>query len=557
MAQPTPGGDPVEPAGSGRAAAYFKFDTRLDYYMKLAEEPSRSDGNSHSPGNLPRDNGGPQDFDMLDTGNIASPDVLTPVSSASLPGASVYAGSRPFSATYGSPEQQASGPIVSSRTKRAGTFQVYPDGRRSYFGPTSYLHFFPKSSMLWDIGTTGSGRDPSANGLLLAPEYHVLEDQLVNAFFTYDNLFLDAFDESVYLRDKARFEAGQDAFLYSHALGYAILAAGLLYSSETDLMSLPDDSEEDFASRARRLLHIELEAPSVSTVLTLIVLCSLSAAEALDDQGWFYSGTALRLIPALGLDQIDGLSHPLEDKNALRVLRRSIVAGATCLDTIWHGWCGRSTPGLGSFPILQFEDESFHDDGESNCAAVSRFIALGFIHRNLLWQSTQEKPNIDQIWTAMQQWTTSMSSSGLYEQTDRRTSALALQSLMHFHGMLIQFHQLQPNAATERRSSSAKICIYSLEKCIESANEISHLQQVFRKRHGLGRLHPLSIHPMLAASLIHVQSFAESQGSSRESKQARQNVLRSIQVFGEIAETMNAGSRALEIVIAAQREWSK
>ena len=62
------------------------------------------------------------------------------------------------------------------------------------------------------------------------------------------------------------------------------LAVGLLYSLETDSTAL-FDSSEDFASLARRFLRDELEAPSVSTVLTLIVLCSLSAAEALDDQG--------------------------------------------------------------------------------------------------------------------------------------------------------------------------------------------------------------------------------------------------------------------------------
>ncbi|KAH7139749.1 hypothetical protein B0J13DRAFT_558430 [Dactylonectria estremocensis] len=557
MAQPTSVQEPVEAAGSERAAAYFKFDTRLDYYMKLAEEPSVLDGTGYPKRDPLRDSGRSQDADMLDTGTIASPDVLTPGSSESLPGASAHAGSRPYSVPFGSPGQPPSGPVISRWTSRAGAFQVTPDGRRSYFGPTSYLHFFPSSSMLWDPILRRRGRDPGVNKLLLAPEYRALDDQLVDAFFTYDNLFLDAFDKSVYLRDKARFEAGQDAFLYSHALGYAILAVGLLYTRETDSMSLPDGSKEDFASQARRLLHAELEAPSVSTILTLIVLCSLSAAEALDDQGWFYSGTALRLIPALGLDRNDGLSHPMEDKSTLRTLQRSIVAGATCLDTIWHSWCGRSTPGLASFPSLQSEDENSHHTREPSCAAASSFIALGFIHRDMLWQSAQEEPKFDQVWAAMEQWTTAILSSRLDEQAERRISALTLQSLMHFHGMHIQLHQLQPNATTATLSSSAGICEYSLGKCIYSGNEISHLQQLFRKRHGLGRLHPLSIHPMLAASLIHVQSFAKSPVSSGESKQARQNVLRSIQIFGEVAETMNAGSRALEIVIAAQREWSK
>lgn len=59
---------------------------------------------------------------------------------------------------------------------------------------------------------------------------------------------------------------------------------GQLYSTETD-PNTADDFPEDFSSRARDLLNSELDSPSVSTVLTLIILCSLSAAEALDDQG--------------------------------------------------------------------------------------------------------------------------------------------------------------------------------------------------------------------------------------------------------------------------------
>jgi len=127
---------------------------------------------------------------------------------------------------------------------------------------------------------------------------------------------------------------------------------------------------------------------------------------------------------------------------------------------------------------------------------------------------------------------------------------------MHYHGIIIQLNRLwRPNFTPSQTSGEVTTSSASLAKCVESAKEISRLQQLFKQIYGLHRLHPLSIHPMLAASLICVHSFAEAPLQSREGRQARQNVLRSIQVFGEVAETLNVGSRALEIVMAVQREW--
>ena len=126
---------------------------------------------------------------------------------------------------------------------------------------------------------------------------------------------------------------------------------------------------------------------------------------------------------------------------------------------------------------------------------------------------------------------------------------------MHCHGITIQLHRLWLDTGRLGYHSSTTMYTSSPAKCIESANEISRLQQLFRQRHGFRRLQPLSIHPMLASSLINVQDLVGSAAQSKEAKQVRQNILRSIQGFGEIAETMNVGSRALEIVMAAQRDW--
>ncbi|CAI4211998.1 unnamed protein product [Parascedosporium putredinis] len=456
--------------------------------MQLAEESGLADDASsedeHGPG---VDADGPQDADMGDSG-VRGPGPAVPAPAATL-GDTVAAVGAPHhgmspdfpihspQSTPGSAYPDVS--RLSNSASSSGAFQVTPDGRRSYFGPTSYVHLARSSSTLWNrhAKQQGSSPAPGASRLLVPQEKQELENNLVDCFFTWDNIFLDAFDEGIYRRDKARYEAGQECFLYSPTLGYAILAVGQLYASDSDWMA--DDLSQNFGSRARGLVTAELDAPSVSTVMALIILCSLSAAEALDDQGWFYSGTALRLITALGLDQQGSLFHPAEDLATLQLLQRSIVVGATCLDTlarlVWKG----------SRLDVKFSDPSDHAS-------------------SLLTQLSGGSGDLDGILAALQ-----------------RLRALP--------------PHLFPQA------------------CIESANEISRLQHVFRQTYGLGRLHPLSTHPMLAASLVSVQSFADAPAQSREARQARQNVLRSIQVFGEVAETLNVGARALDIVMAAQR----
>jgi len=217
MAPSPPTGAPAEVAGS--VASYFKFDSRLDYYMQLAEESGLANDASSPDGEHQV-----QDTDMGES--------VPPVGSTLPPSAAhsrvntTYEGGPGASPTTHSPmstPRLVSPPAraTPSLASRAGAFQVTPDGQRSYFGPTSYLHLLRGSSTLWNR-LVKRARPSSLNRLLMPPEKRALEGRLINCFFTWDNLFLASFDSNLYLRDKARYESGQDACLYSPALGYAM-----------------------------------------------------------------------------------------------------------------------------------------------------------------------------------------------------------------------------------------------------------------------------------------------------------------------------------------------
>jgi hypothetical protein len=58
---------------------------------------------------------------------------------------------------------------------------------------------------------------------------------------------------------------------------------------------------EFFASRAKALLDVEMDSPSVATVQALVLLSAHEAAFTRDARGWLYSGMAMRLAVDLGL----------------------------------------------------------------------------------------------------------------------------------------------------------------------------------------------------------------------------------------------------------------
>jgi hypothetical protein len=71
-------------------------------------------------------------------------------------------------------------------------------------------------------------------------------------------------------------------------------AIGACLSTST-LPNVPDPAPEFFSARAKALLEIEMDGPTVATVQALVVMSALEAAYTRDARGWLYSGkTAVR-----------------------------------------------------------------------------------------------------------------------------------------------------------------------------------------------------------------------------------------------------------------------
>lgn len=70
---------------------------------------------------------------------------------------------------------------------------------------------------------------------------------------------------------------------------YHRCAAGSCLNSRTD-HGLPNNAAEFFGSRAKLLLEIEMDSPSVATVQALVIMSATEAAFTRDARGWLYSG---------------------------------------------------------------------------------------------------------------------------------------------------------------------------------------------------------------------------------------------------------------------------
>lgn len=66
-------------------------------------------------------------------------------------------------------------------------------------------------------------------------------------------------------------------------------------------ITFPKSLPDFFAARAKTLLEIDLDSPSVSTVQAMIVLSSHEIGANRDSRGWLYSGTVAPAHPMCGL----------------------------------------------------------------------------------------------------------------------------------------------------------------------------------------------------------------------------------------------------------------
>ncbi|OAL22856.1 hypothetical protein AYO22_06764 [Fonsecaea multimorphosa] len=219
---------------------------------------------------------------------------------------------------------------------RFGRLRVAEDGYRRYYGATSNLHL-TQSPLVYCFQPTirtipFHGETELLRAGLQWQSDATYEDHLTNLFFAWHNSFLNIVNETVYYHHRALYRSGVSTAYFSETLQNAVMAVGASYSNRR----LPDvdDPPEFFASRAKVLLEIEMDSPSMATVQALGTLSAHEAAYARDSRGWLYVGMAVQLLSDLGLHlDLDATFDSKKDSEEHTNLRRTIFWSTQALDT--------------------------------------------------------------------------------------------------------------------------------------------------------------------------------------------------------------------------------
>ncbi|KAL3456563.1 hypothetical protein BJX64DRAFT_296570 [Aspergillus heterothallicus] len=228
--------------------------------------------------------------------------------------------------------------LIDELSDRVGTLKFEPGGQTQFYGPTSTFNL---ADML---GAAHPKAHPTAQSdaleclVRLGAQETVpaaLENHLMNLYFCWQDPVFRVVDRGIYEEAMAKWYAMEETSFYSESLRNALCALGASFEARyhPDFVTFPKSLVEFFDERAKALLEMELDDPSVATVQALVILSNLETGSRRDARGWLYSGMAIRLAfnLALHLDMSSYVSRGLITA-AHADLRRTVFWAAYTVD---------------------------------------------------------------------------------------------------------------------------------------------------------------------------------------------------------------------------------
>ncbi|KAJ4029053.1 hypothetical protein NW756_006197 [Fusarium oxysporum] len=204
-------------------------------------------------------------------------------------------------------EMEAIDCLAEQLADRVGSLDIGKSGQICYYGPTSNFNLvrMPEPDKLTVHRTVRDHGQECLNvlGLGQAVPFELVQ-HLTNLFFTWQNPTLCIMNRPIF--EMARIDwsnSARETPYFSVALLNSICAAGATFEARhcPDLGTFPRSLSDFFADRAKALLEIELDDPTVATVQAMVILSSHEIGCRRDTRGWLYSGMAVRLAFDLAL----------------------------------------------------------------------------------------------------------------------------------------------------------------------------------------------------------------------------------------------------------------
>ena len=488
---------------------------------------------------------------------------------------------------------EASSPLVDQITGSLGSLQLAEDGQLRFYGATSNLHLLVKGARR-SSGRHGLAHPDEIQAILHAagvdhPVDPELEEHLIKLYFCWEDPSIHVVQEDVFYRERHKCKFGAvRSKLYSEVLVNSMCAVGASLTSRY-CVDLPEPLVDFFAARARALLDVELDSPTLSTVQSLAILSGVESIRTLDARGWLYSGMAIRLATDLGL-HLDSQKYIdagiIDHEEAL--LRRVVFWGAFIHERMWSLYLGRpvsldenaiTTPQYvastveqkywqlyvdddedSNFPPLPDPIEELHKNNASLCAKMTRVRDTLYSDAvNSTLGAQQLHDFASDMRSEMTEWHQNLPDSLCVDLSS--VSAFYVPHVIQLH---MQYHTLmilvnRPFfAATTATMPDVAFSDLSIGRpaCTDSARAISKLLQTYRRLYGLRRINIQAVHLIFTASLIHVlNACGAAEPSLRNS--AWKDLEACQQALSELGKGFQSAMRALEVVNSIKTELLK
>ncbi|KAH7127308.1 fungal-specific transcription factor domain-containing protein [Dactylonectria macrodidyma] len=446
--------------------------------------------------------------------------------------------------------------ITSLLSARMGSLRIAEDGGLRYYGPTSNLHVHQDGFQSLSRSTIRNVEREGMQALErlgLNQEVPVaLEIHLAKLYFTWEDPAIHVVDEETFFHEKRQWTLQETpSSYYSETLNNAICAIGASLAAG-EPMNVPEPAADFFLSRAKALLDIEMDSPTVATVQALVVMSASEAAFTRDSRGWLYSGKimwSLYVGRPWGMG-IQNVTVPQPNSRLDEIERR-----------MWKPY-----PSAGSHAAVS-ENGIFFPLHACTAAIITLCEFMRRINTTLYCDTMIGIEALVQFFTVTKQellnWHENLETSMSIDHSSSTSvhAPAVLQLHMQFYATIILLHrpylsnQLKQRADMLGSLADREALRNVAVDCVSAAHQISEILRCYQRQHSLRRTNIQIVHIILTAALIFLHAIC-----TREYTESRVS-LRDLQfcchALGEIGQCYGNATRALEVIILVKSEWQR
>ncbi|TDZ34382.1 putative transcriptional regulatory protein [Colletotrichum spinosum] len=388
----------------------------------------------------------------------------------------------------------------------------------------NYLSFddlFPYSRPLDVVQQPDAvGRSDASCSADTEPEPEPIVAHLLHLFWEWQSAHLLAVDRRLFTSHRKSWDENGgvgDRDFYSPSLLYAMLSLASMTSPDKGVVrySAPIGGTpgDKFARKARALLEVEVESPTITTVQTALVLGCRYGAVTGSSLGAVYNGIALRLARTLGLHQdCSKLVSSGKMHVELAELRKRVFWACHFQDNLLSAYSGHPTS------FLEWDiTVSVPDPPDMALGGGSEELSTALSHATFTLTQRELRQEVGELDRALRHWYASLPEVLTWSRekgTSNKPETLVLQMTFFYVVMLLHrpFAQLSHDPATLQ--STASIDSSSIAK--SAAESHTRLALEYSRSYNIRQAPPSIIHSVFLAGTTHLASFHSSVDTSQQ-----------------------------------------